>query len=110
MRHCSTDYDLMESDIQSTLSPPHCPLIQSTLPEFAHENVVGDSIKSLTEFEIGNIHCSSLIHPGSCFIFKDDQVLFPSDSSKIAEEDKDLKSIIVILLAVLLPLHQILNS
>ncbi|RMC16371.1 hypothetical protein DUI87_06698 [Hirundo rustica rustica] len=52
----------------SVLDPPHCPLTQTTLPEF--EDVVGDSDEILAKAEVGNIHCSSLIHPCTRFILE----------------------------------------
>lgn len=58
---------ILGSAVQPVLNPPHCPLIQSTLPEFSYEDLVGDSVESLAEPKVDNIHHSHLIHPGSCF-------------------------------------------
>ena len=69
-RPCATDHNLLRSAVQPFLNPPHCPLIQSTLPEFAYENVVKDRVESLAEAEVDSIYCSPLISPGSCLIIK----------------------------------------
>lgn len=67
-RPCATDSNAPGSAVQLALNPPHHPLIQSTLPEFAYEDAVRDSVKSLADTKVDNIHCSSLIHSDSCFI------------------------------------------
>ena len=61
--HCATDDSPLGSAIQTVLHPPHCPLTQSTLPEFVF---VIDNVEILAE--VGNIRCCSLIHPYTCFI------------------------------------------
>ncbi|KAJ7397362.1 hypothetical protein BTVI_136460 [Pitangus sulphuratus] len=53
------------SAIHSVLNPPHCPLIQPTFPEFSCEDIMGNSVKSLAEIQVDNIHCSPLIYPAS---------------------------------------------
>lgn len=50
------------------LRPPHCPFIQSAPAGFAYKVIVEDSVKSLAKVQRDNMHCSSLIHPDSCFI------------------------------------------
>jgi len=62
------------SAIQAVLNPPHCPLIQPTLPELAYEDVMGDSVESLAEVQADNIHCSLLIYPASHAIVESYQI------------------------------------
>ncbi|KAF4798717.1 hypothetical protein TURU_061816 [Turdus rufiventris] len=50
-------------DHQPVLNPPHCPLIQSTLLEFAYKDVVRESVESLAEVSVDSIHCSLFIQP-----------------------------------------------
>lgn len=55
----------MGSAIQPVLSPPHCPLTKSALPEIAGEVIMADGVQSLAEVQLDSIPCSSLIYPGS---------------------------------------------
>lgn len=57
----ATDHDLLRIPVQPVLSPSHCPLVQPELPESADENIMGDSVKSLAEVQVDNIHRSPLI-------------------------------------------------
>ncbi|KAJ7415731.1 Pleckstrin like proteiny domain-containing family A member 5 [Willisornis vidua] len=61
----------LESATQLVLNPPHCPLMPSTFAEFACKDAVRDSVDSLTEVQIDNIHCSPLIHLDSCLIIEE---------------------------------------
>lgn len=53
---CAADHKTLSSDTRSVLSLPNCPLIQSTLPEIAHEDVRQNSVKSFAEVKVDNIH------------------------------------------------------
>ncbi|KAJ7411403.1 hypothetical protein BTVI_49502 [Pitangus sulphuratus] len=66
IRPCATDYNPLGSAIQPVLNSPHCPLIQSPLPEFDYEDVVRDSAESFAE--VDTIHCSPVIYPCSFII------------------------------------------
>ena len=43
----------------------HCSFSYPTIPSLTYENVMGDSVKSLAELKVSNIHCSPLIYPTS---------------------------------------------
>ncbi|OWK64073.1 Gag-Pol polyprotein [Lonchura striata] len=58
--------------LKPVLNPPHCPLIQSTLPEFAYEDIMSDSAENLVEVRGDNNHCYLLICLGSGFIVEGD--------------------------------------
>lgn len=61
MRACATDHSPLRIVLQPVLSPPHCPLVQAALAEFAYENIMGHSAKSLDEVQLDHIHHSPLI-------------------------------------------------
>lgn len=42
--------------------------------QFAYKDAVKDSVKSLEEVKADNIHCSSCIYTGSCFVIGGNQV------------------------------------
>lgn len=43
---CTTDHSPLCCGVQPVINPPYCPLIQSSLPELAYEDVMGDCQKS----------------------------------------------------------------
>lgn len=70
---CATGHSPLSSASQPGLNPPHYPLIQPTFPEIAYEDIFGAYVKGLAGMHV-DIHCSSLIYPGSCATAEGDQV------------------------------------
>lgn len=73
-RLCTANHNPLSSAIQPVLNSPHCPLIHPTLPELAYEDVTGDSVESLDEVKVDNIHCSPLVYPASHSIIEGFQI------------------------------------
>ena len=62
-RHCTTNHHPLSSATQPVLSPPHHPLIYHTPSQLCYQDVMENSIKSLAEVKVGNIHCSPPVYP-----------------------------------------------
>ncbi|RMC13989.1 hypothetical protein DUI87_09073 [Hirundo rustica rustica] len=62
-----TDYNPLGSAVKPVLNPPHCPLMQSTLPEFDNEDFVRNSVEILAEVKHGKngIFCIAWSHKDS---------------------------------------------
>ena len=60
-RLCATDYDPLRSTIPPFFKSSYCPLIQTTLPEFAYEVVLRYIVKILAEVHVHH-------HADSCVI------------------------------------------
>lgn len=57
-RLCSAHCDALISVRQPILNPPHCLLIYLKLPKYTYENIMGDTVNSLAEVKVDNIHCN----------------------------------------------------
>lgn len=59
-----TDYYPLDVAFQPCFNPPY---FMPILPQLFHEDLMGNSVKSLTEYQKDNVHCSFLIHQaGDC--------------------------------------------
>lgn len=87
---CATGHSPLSSASQPGLNPPHYPLIQPTFPEIAYEDIFGAYVKGLAGMHV-DIHCSSLIYPGSCATAEGDQV--SSASFHFSESHADYLSL-----------------
>ncbi|KAK4829074.1 hypothetical protein QYF61_002018 [Mycteria americana] len=65
-----TDHHPLGLAIQPVFNPPHCLLIQPILHQLLYEDLMGDTVESLTEVQVDNIHCSPLIYQASHFIIE----------------------------------------
>lgn len=62
---------LLSLAVQPVFSSPHCQLIYLIFHQLLHDDLTGDSIKGLSEVQLDNLHCSSLIYQISHFIVED---------------------------------------
>lgn len=58
---CHWSQPLETPVIHTALKPPHCPRVQSALPELSCDDIIRGSVKSLPEVQVDNTHYSSLI-------------------------------------------------
>lgn len=70
---CVAEHSPLGPDIQLFLNPLHSPLIQSALPKFAYEYIVGNSTKSLAEIKVNILLIYQSVIPGYCI----GQTIFP---------------------------------
>ena len=60
--HWAVDHYPLPVNIQSIPYPVNSSPVKSISPQFREKHVVGDSVKGLTEVQIDDIHCFSLVH------------------------------------------------
>ncbi|KAK4824875.1 hypothetical protein QYF61_021082 [Mycteria americana] len=70
----ATDHHPLGPVIQTVSNPPRCLLSQPIHQQLLCGDLMGNSVKILTEVEVGNIHCSPLIQQASHLILKVYQV------------------------------------
>lgn len=67
-RFCVADHNPLSLISQSVSNPPHCLLIQPVHQQFVYEDVMGYSVKGLTDVPAENDHCSLLSYQDSHFV------------------------------------------
>ncbi|KAK4832345.1 hypothetical protein QYF61_021874 [Mycteria americana] len=58
----AADHHPLGLDVQPVFNSPHCLLMQPILHQLLYEDLMGDSVKGLTEIQVDNTHFSSLIY------------------------------------------------
>lgn len=64
----ATDHNPLILETQPVFQPPHCAATYPVPHQFAYEDVMRDTVKSLANVNLNNIPCSPLTHRSSDLI------------------------------------------